>query len=157
MAQHHPMPPPAPAGTQGSRWHRGAQGGMQLGTAGLWAGTRSCDQWEGTRKIRPHKEVLFLVHGDGPGDRVSTVGKASMGDCTLFGCRGSDLGTGATRDQLHEQQDLVIPHLFQVSMLLRAGRERLDLSRVSPSTPPQTAKGAHAFQQPPTANSFSAS
>lgn len=130
---------------------------MQLGTAGLWAGTRSCDQWEGTRKIQPRKEVLFLVLGDGPGDHVSTVGKASMGDCTLSGCRGSDLRTEATRDQLHEQQDLVIPHLFQVSLLFHAGRERLGLSLVRPSTPPQTAKGVHAFQQPPTANSFSAS
>ena len=58
------------AGTQGSRQRRrrGAHSGMQPGPAGLGAGTCSHDCREGTGKIPPRKELLLLVHGDGPGD-----------------------------------------------------------------------------------------
>lgn len=88
-------------GTRGSREH---MGGRSRGRPGLGQERAAVIRGrEGSGKIQPCQElsvmVLGTIHSGGPGDYISVVGKASAGDHTLFGRRGSDLRTGATGDQ----------------------------------------------------------
>jgi len=80
-------------------------------------------------------------------------GKSTHG--RLFSCRGSNLRTGAAGDQAAGTTGLRFSPLIFWGFQSYVGRGRLGPPRVSPSTPPHTAKGARAGQQLPTASSSS--